>query len=324
MMNIEVLNSQQLIQWLLEGDVAIQYQVHRDLFNIGKPELRNEIESTGWGKALLVKRNPSGHWGGGFYNPKWISSHYTLLDLKNLAINPDQKLIRETIAMILKEEKGGDGGLNPAGTIKVSDVCINGMALNYCCYFGAREESLNSIVDFLLLSQMKDGGFNCQSNRKGAVHGSLHTTLSVAEGFCEYRHNGYQYRLEEVIAAESAAREFILIHRLYKSDKTGNIIRRSFLSLSYPSRWKYDILRSLDYFRLAGAPYDARMEDAIGILNTRHAKDMRWPLHAKHPGKVHFDMETAGKPSRWNTLRALRVLKAYDNNNFSTVFPNII
>jgi hypothetical protein len=317
------INNQNLIQWLLEGDAAIRYQVNKDLLEKENPALRDEIETSGWGKAFMEMRNPDGHWGSGFYNPKWISTHYTLLDLKNLGINPENRLIRETISMILKEEKGEDGGINPAGTIKVSDVCINGMALNYCCYFGAGEDSLKSIVDFILLWRMNDGGFNCQSNRIGAVHGSLHTTLSVAEGFCEYRRNGYRYRLDDVIAAEAAAREFMLMHRLYKSDRTGNIIRNSFTTLSYPCRWKYDILKALDYFRHANAACDSRMDDALGILKSKQRKDLTWPLQARHPGKVHFDMETPGKPSRWNTLRALRVLKTYDMNGYKSMILQI-
>ncbi len=315
----ESLYNNGLIHWLLEGDVSIQYQVNKNLLDKDKPELRNAIEISGWGKALLEKRNPDGHWGSGFYNPKWISTHYTLLELKYLGIDPGNQLIGETIALILLNEKGDDGGINPAGTIKVSDVCVNGMALNYCCYFGADENALKSIVDFLLSWQMKDGGFNCHSNRKGAIHGSLHSSLSVAEGFCEYRKNGYQYRLDEVIAAEAAAREFMLMHRLFKSDRTGNIIHSAFTTFSYPCRWKYDILKALDYFRHADAASDSRMDDALGVLKSRQRKDKTWPLQTKHPGKVHFDMETAGKPSRWNTLRALRVLKAYDITGFNTL-----
>lgn len=305
------MKGQRILNWLLEGDAAIRYQVFRDLLNREVPAQRKEIETSGWGKAILDNRRSNGHWGQGFYAPKWISTHYTLLDLKHLGINPENPAIGETTGMVLAQDKGRDGGLNPCRTDRNSDICVTGMGLNYCSYFRAGEESLRSIIDFLLSWQMDDGGFNCCSNQKGAVHGSLHTTLSVAEGFCEYRKNAYQYRIHEIETAEAAAREFMLMHRLFKSDKTGNIISGSFLKLSYPSRWKYDILRAMEYFRDSGTLFDLRMEDAIGILLKKRRKDLTWPLQAKHPGQTHFEMELPGNPSRWNTLRALRVLKTY-------------
>jgi hypothetical protein len=158
---------------------------------------------------------------------------------------------------------------------------------------------------------MKDGGFNCNSNRKGAIHSSLHSTISVLEGILEYAKNGYGYRLEELQEAEDKSRTFILQHRLFRSDRTGNIIDKKMLMLSYPSRWKYDILRALDYFQFAGINYDPQMQDALDILTKKRRKDNKWPVQAKHPGQTHFEMEKTGGPSRWNTLRAMRVLKHF-------------
>jgi hypothetical protein len=165
------------IDWLLSGDVAIQYQTHRDLLGEERPDLRKLIDKEGWGATFLSKRNPSKHWGQKFYQPKWISSHYTVLDLRNLCTSPNQPEIKETIQKIITEEKGPDGGIRPIGSIQVSDVCINGMFLNYATYFGADAKALESIVDFLLVQLMPDGGFNCRSNRSGAVHSSLHSTI---------------------------------------------------------------------------------------------------------------------------------------------------
>ncbi|MCB9267760.1 MAG: hypothetical protein H6558_22270 [Lewinellaceae bacterium] len=298
-----------ILQWLLQGDVSIQYQVYRDLLHQDRPELRQRIEWEGWGAGFLSKRNENGHWGRGFYQPKWISTHYTLLDLKNLGISPENALIKSSIELILEQEKSEDGGVNPHSMIKESDVCVNGMFLNYASYFGAEEEKLHSVVDFILSQCMPDGGFNCRFNRTGARHSSLHSTLSVLEGILEYQLNGYAYRLPELEAAASSSQAFILLHRLYLSDRTGEVINPNFLRLPYPCRWKYDVLRALDYFRHAGAPWDERMQPAVDVLLKKRRKDGTWPLQAKHPGQVHFDMEQAGKPSRWNTLRALRVLK---------------
>ena len=303
--------SENLIKWLLKGDISVQYQVHRDLLDSEKKQLRQKIAKEGWGAAFLTCRNQDGHWGRKYYQPKWTSTHYTLLDLKNLGIDPDITEIQETLKMVLEQEKGEDGGINPSSTIKVSDVCLNGMVLNYAAYFGAEEKLLKSIVDFILLQQMKDGGFNCNFNRKGAVHSSLHSTLSVIEGIAEYAKGGYKYRLRELQSVEKDSREFILQHRLFRSDRTGKIIDPKMLMLSYPSRWRYDILRALDYFQSAGMQYEPRMNEAIAILQEKRKVDGTWPLQTRHAGRTHFEMEKVGKSSRWNTLRALRVLKHF-------------
>lgn len=303
-----------IISWLLEGDVSIQYQTYRDLLDLNKPKLRNKIETEGWGLKFLLHRQQNGYWGKDFYQPKWISTHYTLLDLKNLQISPQQKDIRRTLNFIFKNEKGPDGGILPIGLTQRCDVCVNGMVLNYTCYFQVPELDIMSIIDFLLAEKMHDGGFNCRSNSTGAIHSSLHTTISVLEGIQEYLSNGYQYRVKELIKARNDSQEFILMHKLFRSDKTGAIINPNFLKLYYPCRWYYDVLRALDYFQSAQVPYDPRMNDALALLINKRNKDGFWKLAAKHPGQTHFEMEKAGQASHWNTLRALRVLKAYGSD----------
>jgi len=300
-----------IINWLLQGDISIKYQVHRDLLSCEKPQIRERIATEGWGAGFLAKIVPNGHWGRSFYQPKWISTHYTLLDLKNLNISPDQPEIKQSLNMILQNEKGPDGGMNPSKFLPDSDVCINGMVLNFGSYFCVDENELKSIVDFVLSQQMPDGGFNCCLNRWGAVHSSLHTTINVVEGILEYKNNSYKYRLDELLKAEVNCRKFILQHKLYKSDKTGDTIDKKFLMLSYPAYWRYDILRALDYFQFAGVKYDRRMNDAIDILLKKRRKDGTWPVQAKHPGQTHFEMEKSGTSSRWNTLRVLRVLRHF-------------
>lgn len=306
----------QIINWLLEGDVAIQYQVHRDLLDTEKPGLQNRIATEGWGAKFLGFRKEEGHWGQAFYQPKWISSHYSILDLKNLGISPGHPDIMVSVMIILRDHKGPDGGVNPSRTIKQSDVCLNGMFLNYASYFKAEGEGLRSIVDFILEQHMHDGGFNCRANRQGAVHSSLHSTISVLEGIHKYGANNYVYRLAELEQIAAKAREFILQHRLFLSDRTGEIIDKRMLMLSYPSRWQYDILRALDYFQCAGVDYDPRMQPALDVLLKKRRKDNRWPVQARHPGQSHFEMEKTGGPSRWNTLRSLRVLKYFGLSEF--------
>jgi hypothetical protein len=300
-----------LIDWLLEGDVSIQYQVHRDLLGAERADLQERITGEGWGAKFLSFRKPQGHWGDRFYQPKWISTHYTLLDLKNLGISPNHPEIRESIQQIIETLKGPDGGILTREGKEISDMCIDGMFLNYAAYFKMPEGDLKSIIDLIFTDQLEDGGFNCRHRLDGAVHSSMHTTISVLEGMLEYAINGYRYRIDELAEAARQAREFLLMHNLFRSDHTGEIIDKKWLMLSYPSRWKYDILRALDYFQAAGIKYDQRMGEAIAIMRKKRRKDGTWPVQAKHSGKVHFDMEQTGGPSRWNTLRALRVLKHF-------------
>lgn len=303
-----------VIAWLLKGDVSIQFQTWRDLLRKDRPDLQARIAHEGWGSRFLSCRNRDGSWGERFYQPKWTSTHYTLLDLKTLGIAQDHPAIRESIGDVFDNLKGPDGGILCSHASDAADVCVNGMVLNYASYFGMPEEQLRSIVDFLLKEHMADGGFNCRSNRSGARHSSLHSTLSVLEGIQEYCDNNYRYRLGELRKAALAAREFILLHRLYKSDRTGEIIRKDFLQLSFPPRWFYNILRSLDHFRAADAPWDERMVDAFRALNSKRRRDGFWPVQAAHAGKVHFKMEETRQPSRWNTLIAMRVVRAYQQS----------
>jgi hypothetical protein len=302
----------QIIEWLLEGDVSIQHQTYRDLLGQKRPDLRARIATEGWGARFLSLQQPEGHWGRAYYQPKWISTHYTVLDLKNLGIAPDTPAIRESLEDVLERYKGEDGGINPSVTIEQSDVCLTGMFLNFAAYFRMPEELMHSLVDFLLIEHMGDGGFNCESNRPGATHSSLHSTISVLEGVLEYSVNGYAYRSRALKKVKRPAQEFILQHRLYRSDHTGEIIDKRMLLLSYPSRWYYDILRALDYFQAAQVEYDPRMSDALEVLVKKRRKDGKWPVQGKHPGQTHFDMESPREPSRWNTLRAMRVLKQYE------------
>jgi hypothetical protein len=168
------------------------------------------------------------------------------------------------------------------------------------------------VIDCILEAQLLDGGFNCRSNRVGEVHhSSLHTTLSILEGIQSYHENGYRYRIKELKKVQKESHEFILKHHLYQSDHTGEVIHPGFIKFYYPCRWYYDVMKAIDYFRLAGVQYDDRMEDALQLILSKRQIEGTWKIPAAHPGKVFFKMEQAGKPSRWNTLRALRVLKFY-------------
>lgn len=304
----------EITKWLLEGDVSIQYQTHRDLLK-SDPDilapLKKRIIAEGWGYEFLKRQHPEGHWGRAFYQPKWTSTNYTLLDLRNLCA-PSTPEIMKALNVKIDTCKGADGSINGFVSVPESNMCINGMFLNYACYFGLEEEKIKSVVDFVISQQMKDGAFNCLLNRFGAKHSSLHTTINTLEGILEYIIQGYGYRREEVIKIEVEAREFLLQHHLFRSDRTGEIINPAMLRLAYPTRWKYDILRALEYFRKAGASYDERIQEALDVVYKKRTSDGRWKIPAHYPGSaVHFEMEQAGKASRWNTLRAMRVLEYF-------------
>lgn len=304
------MNRQQIIAWLQEGDVSIQYQTGRDLMGVEDNHLRERIATEGWGHAFLLQQQPNGHWGLRFYQPKWISTHYTLLDLRNLCFPLGHRAVHNTIEEVLLKGKSEDGGicLGP-GTKQHSDVCVNGMFLNYASWFRTDETLLKSVADSILDERMPDGGFNCQTLGSGAKHSSLHSTISVLEGLAEFQKAGYTYRSVDVADALKSGTEFILMHRLFLSDRTGRIIDRNFLRMAYPCRWRYDILRAMDYFQYAGIAWDARMEEAMAWLIHKQNADGTWNMQAAHPGQVHLVMEQAGKPGRWNTLRMLRVKK---------------
>ncbi len=313
-METEINLSNKNIPWLLEGDVSIKFQAKRDLLGADTSELyalQNKIASEGWGWKLLEARRPDGHWGRGFYQPKWTCTHYTLLDLKTLGLPPSNRACRETVRMILTKKPNPDGGLAYAKTVRVSDICIDGMFLGIAAYFEVEEDLLKTGLDLLLRTILPGGGWNCLYHQ-GDRHFSVHTTINVLEGLSAYRLAGYHYKLAEVEKALAGGEEQLLAHRLYQSHRSGKPMDPKMTMLSFPSRWRYDILRALDYFRFANRPYDPRMADAMDIIKARRRKDGTWPLQAKHPGKLHFDMEQAGKPSRWNTLRALRVLMHFN------------
>ena len=219
-----------IIDWLIEGDVSIQYQTKRDLLGINDLNLKNRIATEGFGKKLLDNQQEDYHWGGGYYRYKWISSHYTLLELRRLNCNPDPKILK-TVYLILDTCKTLDGGITANSHLwDFSDVCLNGMGLFYLCYFNADAEKLHSIIDFIITQQLTDGGFNCNYNYKkyGATHSSVHSTVSLIEGINEYLSNGYKYKSSKLRTIRNEAIEFLLVHKLYKSDKTGKIIHPDF------------------------------------------------------------------------------------------------
>jgi hypothetical protein len=296
-----------VLQWLLQGDPAIRWQVLRDLDAPAErvERERRKVAREGWGSLLLDRQEADGRWAGGMYTPKWISTTYTMLLLRDFGLPPTNRQAQTACALLLDRGLQRDGGISYG--FGGSETCVSGMVLSILCYFEHDDERLERLVQHLLERQMPDGGWNCQLP-SGATHASVHTTISVLEGLRHYElHRGR--KLTALRAAQRRGREFLLVHRLFRSHRTGEVIKPIFLRFSFPPHWHYDILRALDHFQAIDAPRDRRLADAIDIVRNTHLPDGRWTLHNAYRGQTYFEMETVGEPSRWNTLRALRVLR---------------
>jgi hypothetical protein len=309
------------VAWLLDGDPAIGWQTLRDVVGAEAKAVsreRGRVGREGWGARLLERQNPEGRWAdgsssdGGLYVPKWISTTYTMLLLRDMGLSPDEARAKRACKLLLDEGLQRDGGVaygRWAEWQHRGETCISGMILSILSYFEYDDPRLDVIAAHLLDEQMPDGGWNCRRPR-GATHASVHTTISVLEGLLHYERRGR--RVSAVRSAQRRAREFLLVHRLFRSHRTGYVIRPEFLKFVFPPRWHYDVLRALDHFQAAGGPRDDRLTEAVAILRARQGNDGRWVLDNRYHGKTYFELERVGAPSRWNTLRALRVLKWWD------------
>jgi hypothetical protein len=305
----------EILDWLMEGDPAIRWQVMRDVLHAPAAEWEAErarTVETGWGARLLALQNADGGWGEGVYAPKFTSTTFTLLSLCEIGIpgahEPARRGAAQVIDLILGETLDAEFARRLAGC----DRCIAGMVLQLAVYFGIRDARVDALVDNLLAEIMPDGGWNCRKDRKPLPHhSSFNTTLNVLDGLREYIERGDAYRRADVLAAEAGALELLLQHRLFKSDKTGEVIRDQFTLLSFPHHWHYDFLRALDYFARRGTLTDPRLGDALALLKEKRAADGRWTIEHQFSGKVFFPLEKIGSPSRWNTLRAMRLGQDY-------------
>lgn len=310
----------ELVGWLLDSDPAIRWQVQRDLL-AEKPAVyekeRGKVAKEGWGAKYLARQDKTGTWDNGLYSPKWTSTHYTLLTLRFLGLPAKNPQALKGCARLLEDGFLPDHGIrytsgNASPHAGHAETCITGMALSIFSHFQVDDPRVDQIAEHLIHQQMQDDGWNCRSY-KGDTHSSFNTTLLVLEGLREYHLFRPKNKLP-IAAALTKGQEFLLRHRLYRSHRTGNIVRHQFtLAPSQPS-WQYDFLRALDHFQAARAEKDTRLQDAIDLLLSKRDADGRWPQYRSSSGKVFFSMEPVGKPSRWNTLRALRVLKWWNDN----------
>ena len=302
------------MDWLFEGDPAIRWQALRDLTGARPTAVERErgrIAREGWGARILVLQSPDGQWGGGIYTHKWTSTTYTMLLLRSFGLPAAHPAARKACELLLERGCYQDGGINFwTRTYRHSEACVTAMVLSIAAYFQTRDSRLESLLEHLLGRQMPDGGWNCR-DRGGATHASFHTTISVLEALRDYQ-NLKPRRAGALREAQTHGREFLLEHRLFRSHRTGAVVNPALTRFAFPPRWHYDVLRALDYFRECDAPRDPRLSEAVEIVRRKRRPDGRWLLQNRYPGKTFFEMEEIGQPSRWNTLRALRVLKWWD------------
>jgi len=319
-----------VVEWLLDSDPAIRWQVMRDLTDAPDEDVaaeRGRVANEGWGARLLALQRQDGHWDGGLPTftsteaaewwqslpperrgtlfPEWTSTAWSLMLLRNFGLDPVSARARNAVRLVREHCRWEhDGEPFFAGEV---EPCINGKIVAMGAYFG---EDVKGIVDRLLGEQMSDGGWNCEQEN-GSTRGSFHSTIDVLDGLLEYeRATG---AASELTAARLRGQEYLLERRLLRRLSTGEVIDPAFTQFSYPTYWHYDVLRGLDYLRAAGAAPEERVTEAIDLVKSKRDAEGRWPLENPHPGRLHFAMdEGESRPSRWNTLRAMRVLRWYE------------
>jgi hypothetical protein len=307
-----------VIGWLLDGDPAIRWQVLRDLTDAPADEVaaeRARVEHEGWGARLLAVEDPDGLWDGGACFPAswaggepgqpWTATLHTVQTLLILGLDPASQSARRAIRLVAENGRWEhtrqpffDGEVEP---------CINGRMIQAGAYFGV---DVAAAAGRILAGRLADGGWNCEAEN-GSVRSSFDTTINVLDGLAEFERAADGP--EQVRTARRSGEKYLLERGLFRRMSTGAVVEPAYLEFAFPYYWHYDVLRALDYFRRSGAAPDPRMAEAVAVVQSRRQPDGRWLLDRIHPGRVHFDLEGGvGTPSRWSTLRALRVLTWWD------------
>ena len=311
------------LEWLLDSDPSLRWQALRDLCDAPAEVVeaeRAKVAAEGWGVRLLTLQGEDGLWEGGALFPgrngqplpwgqtegqPWTATAYSLVQLQEFGVDPDDDRVRRAVALVRDNCRWENAG-QPFFEGEV-EPCVNGMVVSLGAYFG---QDVARVVDRLVNEQLDDGGWNCEVEN-GSVRGSFGTTIRVLDGLLA--HEQATGGLAASIAARKRGEEYLLERRLLRRKSTGEVIDPEFLQFSYPTRWHYDVLRGLDYFRTSGERPDARAGEAIELVRSKQQPDGTWLLENTHKGAIHFMMDAGdGQPSRWNTLRAKRVLRWYD------------
>jgi len=313
------------MQWLLDSDPAIRWQVLRDLADAPAEIVaaeRARVATEGWGARLLALQGGDGRWGGAAWNHGWNSTMHVLMLLRDMGLDPASDQARRAVSLVRDRvtwqgcgPQECDGNAFFEGEV---EPCINGQVGAVGAYFGQDivvGEANRGIVDRLLAEQLSDGGWNCEA-ANGSTRSSFNTTICVLEALLEYeRAVGGSSKVTE---ARLRGQQYLLDRRLFRRQSTGEVIARDRKSdavwtrFAFPTWWHYDVLRGLEYLRSAGVTPDERVAEAIELVASKRDDDGRWPLETRYPGVMPVEIdEGEGQPSRWNTLRALRVLDWY-------------
>jgi hypothetical protein len=308
-----------VIRWLLDSDPSIRWQVMRDLTDAPAKEVaaeRARVATEGWGARLLSLQRGDGRWGGAAWNHGWDSTMHVLMLLRELGLDPAGDQARRAVSLVRDRvtwqgcgPQECDGNTFFEGEV---EPCINGQVGAVGAYFG---QDIRGIVNRLLGEQLSDGGWNCEAPN-GSTRSSFNTTICVLEALIE--HERTTGGTPEVTAARLRGQEYLLERRLFRRRSTGEVIERdrrggtAWTRFAFPTWWHYDVLRGLEYLRSAGVTPDERVAEAIDLVASKCDDDGRWPLETRYPGVMPVEIdEGEGQPSRWNTLRALRVLDWY-------------
>ncbi|GAB3127648.1 prenyltransferase/squalene oxidase repeat-containing protein [Glaciibacter psychrotolerans] len=309
-----------VIDWLLDSDPAIRWQVMRDLLDAPSAQVeieRSRVATHGWGAQILSLQSLDGKWDGGTYRPgwaddskpffdAWTSTTFALQQLTDFGLDPADSRAQTALARVRDNVRWeATDTLFFEGE---TEPCINGLALTIGSYFG---QDMHSILERLVTTALPDGGWNCWA-QYGARGSSFSTTINVLEGLLAAE------RASGTSAAATTARrsgeDYLLERGLMRRLSTGRLVDPRFTMFSYPTRWYYDTLRALDYFRSTGQMPDQRCAEAVQLLIDRRDADGRWRLENTHQGPTHLDFgEQEGAPSRWITLHAMRVLRWWDS-----------
>ncbi|HYE87743.1 MAG TPA: hypothetical protein VEA16_15375 [Vicinamibacterales bacterium] len=305
------------IEWLLAGDPSIRWQTLRDLCAAPAAVVaaeRARVAVDGSGASVLALQAPDGRWGGAEWNRGWDSTMHALWLLRDLGLDPDSEQARRAIALV-REQVTWQGPPEARGNAFFSgevEPCINAQVAAVGAYFG---EDVSALVDRLLNEQLPDGGWNCEAEN-GSSRSSFNTTICVLEALLEYERSAAAD--PRVISARMRGQEYLLERRMFRRKSTGEAIGRDrkggaeWAQFAFPTWWHYDVLRGLDYFRRAELVPDPRVAEAIGIVASKRDDDGRWRLDTQYPGRMLVVLDHGeGVPSRWSTLRALRVLRWY-------------
>jgi hypothetical protein len=308
-----------VVDWLLDSDPSIRWQVMRDVTGASAADVATErarVATDGLGAQLLALQASDGRWGGAAWNHGWDSTMHVLTLLREMGLDPASEPAQRALNRIVDHvtwkgcgPKSCDDNRFFAGE---TEPCINGQVAACGAYFGA---DVAALVDRLLGEQLADGGWNCDAEN-GSTRSSFHTTICVLDALLE--HELQSGHTAAVTDARLRGQEYLLERRLFRRLSTGAVIEdrkaphTTFTSFAFPAWWYYDVLRALDYLRHAGAAPDVRANEVIDLVAAKQQGDGRWSMDAQHEGRMPVELDAVvGQPSRWITLRALRVLDWY-------------